>query len=239
MSSVSWNPDHGVEREPLSFSHGDGVPLLLDRTTATEAATYALRSLILSGEIPAGSPLRQDDLAKRLGVSRTPLREALQRLTVEGLIRMDHHRGAIAAAPSISELREIYELQEILECHAGRETIKRATKSDIAELGDRVNDLSRAGTPIEWIQGNLAFHATMYRISNKQLVVEMISQLRNRASLYINMVARSGESRTRAQHEHEKMIEALMAGDADRLEALIRTHLRATLSWVESQISEP
>ncbi len=238
MSSVSWNPDPGAEREPLSLSNGDGAPLLLDRTTATEAAAYALRSLILSGEIPAGSTLRQDDLAKRLGVSRTPLREALQRLTVEGLIRMDHHRGAVAAVPSIAELREIYELQEILECHAGRETIKRATKSDIAELCERIEELSHAQSPIEWIRGNLAFHSTMYRISNKPLVVEMIGQLRNRASLYINMVARSGESRTRAQHEHGEMVEALVAGDADRLESLIQAHLRATLSWVESQISE-
>ena len=222
----------------MSLAHGDGAPLLLDRTTATEAATDALRSLILSGEIPGGSPLRQDDLAKRLGVSRTPLREALQRLTVEGLIRMDHHRGAVAAVPSIAELREIYELQEILECHAGRETIKRATKSDIADLRSCIEDLSNARTPIEWIRGNLAFHSTMYRVSAKPLVVEMIGQLRNRASLYINMVARSGESRTRAQHEHGEMVDALVAGDADRLEELIRTHLRATLSWVESQISE-
>jgi DNA-binding GntR family transcriptional regulator len=78
----------------------------------------------------------------------------------------------------------------------------------------------------------------MYRISDKHLGVDMIGQLRNRASLYINMVARSGESRTRAQHEHGEMVEALVTGDADRLEELIRTHLRATLSWVESQISE-
>ena len=121
----------------MSLANGDGAPLLLDRTTATEAATDALRSLILSGDIPGGSPLRQDDLAKRLGVSRTPLREALQRLTVEGLIRMDHHRGAVAAVPSIAELREIYDSE-----------IWDSTQERVALKWVRISSSSRSASPV-------------------------------------------------------------------------------------------
>ncbi|NNN15898.1 MAG: GntR family transcriptional regulator [Acidimicrobiaceae bacterium] len=220
----------------MSEVKSEVVPLLLNRTTATEAATDAVRGLILSGAIPPGSLIRQDLLSKRLGVSRTPLREALQRLTVEGLIRLDHHRGAVAAAPSITELREIYELQEMLECVAARDALKHFTDADLADLRDCIDELSRAETSVEWIRGNLAFHTTMYRISEKKLVVEMITQLRNRAILYINMVARSGESRKRAEADHIEMVAVLASGDGDRLEELIRSHLRATLAWVESII---
>ncbi len=220
----------------MSEVNSEVVPLLLNRTTATEAATDAVRGLILSGAIPPGELIRQDLLSKRLGVSRTPLREALQRLTVEGLIRLDHHRGAVAAAPSITELREIYELQEMLECVAARDALKHCTDADLADLKDCIEELSRAETSVEWIRGNLAFHTTMYRISEKKLVVEMITQLRNRAILYINMVARSGESRKRAEADHIEMVAVLATGDGDRLEELIRSHLRATLAWVESII---
>ena len=182
--------------------------------------------------------LRQDELAGQLGVSRTPLREALHRLAAEGLIRFDHHKGAMAATPSIAELKEIYELQEILECHAATEAAKHCGPVGVAELRTCIDKLSRASSSTEWIRGNLCFHSTLYRMSEKPLVVEMITQLRNRASLYVNMVARSDESRARAEHEHVEMVDALIARDADRLENLIKAHLRATLAWVEALIDE-
>lgn len=219
------------------FAPDEPIPRL-NRTTATEAATDMLRNLILSGAVPAGVALRQDELATLLGVSRTPLREALHRLTVEGLIRLDHHKGAMVATPSISELKEIYELQEILECQAAKEAISHKSESNVADLNARVKELSNAKDPLDWIKRNLAFHACLYQMSNKPLLVEMITQLRNRASLYINMVARSDESRERAEQEHIEMVSALEHGDAKQLQKLVRAHLGTTLLWVEAVIAE-
>lgn len=210
----------------------------LNRSTATEAATDMLRNLILSGSLSAGVALRQDELAKHLGVSRTPLREALHRLTAEGLIRLDHHKGAMVANPSITELKEIYELQELLECQAAKEAATRITAAKIAELRLRVNELSKSRDSLDWIKYNLAFHACLYEMSEKPLLVEMITQLRNRASLYINMVARSDESRERAEHEHVQMVDAIESGNVQLLERLVKAHLSATISWVESVIAE-
>lgn len=237
MTLSRISPDNPpVSRTPLTLSPSEPGPVPLDRTTATEAATDALRSLILSGAVPAGVALRQDELARQLGVSRTPLREALHRLTVEGLIRLDHHKGAMVAKPSIVELKEIYELQEILECQVAREATKHCSESGVESLRLCIDQLSHAGSPMEWIRGNLSFHTALYEISGKTLMVEVITQLRNRASLYINMVARSEGSRERAEREHGEMVAALMAGDANLLEALVKAHLRATLSWVEEVI---
>ena len=215
-----------------------GVHRLIDRTTATEAATRALREIILNAEIPVGAPLRQDDLARQLGVSRTPLREALQRLEAEGLVRLDIHKGAVVAKPSIAQVSDIFELQEVLETIAGRGAIERTTDTDIEAIRSLLAKHAVIDEPAEWGRANTEFHTRLYSISGKPLLVEMIGLLRNRSGLYVHMLARSPEGRRRADQEHQQMLEALTAGDADGLETLIRHHLRTTLEWLKGVIEE-
>jgi DNA-binding GntR family transcriptional regulator len=214
------------------------VGIRLDRTTATEAATRALRELILSAGIPAGAPLRQDELARRLGVSRTPLREALQRLEAEGLVRLDLHKGAVVAKPSIAQVSEIFELQEMLESTAGRAAAARAAESDIAAMRELLAEHAAVTEPTEWGRANVEFHTRLYSISGKPLLLEMIAMLRNRSGLYVHMLARSPAGRSRADSEHAEMVDALAAGDGDALVALIRQHLRTTLEWLRGVIDE-
>jgi DNA-binding GntR family transcriptional regulator len=210
----------------------------LARTTATEAATKALRAIILSGELPAGAPLRQDELARRLGISRTPLRETLQRLEAEGLVRLDLYRGAVVAKPSIAQVSEIFEMQEVLESIAARSAIERKTESDLSELREILATHKTADGPARWEAGNVEFHARLYQIAHKPLLAEVIGQLRNRSGLYVHMLARSPEGRTRADKEHWAMVAALDTGNRARLERLIRQHLRTTLEWLTGVIGE-
>jgi DNA-binding GntR family transcriptional regulator len=223
----------------MSVSQPDrDISRLIDRTSATEAATKALRAIILSGEVSAGAPLRQDDIARRLGVSRTPLREALQRLEAEGLVRLDVHKGAVVAKPSFAQVSEIFELQQVLEPIAGRNAISRSSESDVADLRRILAYNAGLDDPNAWEQGNVDFHSRLYAISGKPLLVEMIGVLRNRSGLYVHMLARSSEGRSRAHHEHEEMVAALQAGDSPRLEMLIRQHLQTTLEWLETVIDK-
>jgi len=214
------------------------VSPLIDRTTATEAATRALRAIILSGQVPAGAPLRQDDIARRLGVSRTPLREALQRLEAEGLVRLDLHKGAMVAKPSIAQVSDIFELQQVLEPMAGRGAIAHRTESDLSELQEILGAHSTLDEPRVWERGNVAFHTRLYEIARKPLLIEMIGGLRNRSGLYVHMLAKSPEGRGRADREHREMVAALEQRDAARLEALIRQHLQNTLDWLRTVIDE-
>lgn len=211
---------------------------LIARTTATEAATKALRAIITSGELPAGTPLRQDELARRLGVSRTPLRETLQRLEAEGLVQLDLYRGAIVAKPSIAQVSEIFELQEVLETIAARAAITRKTDDDLAELRQILATHTTEQGPAAWEAGNVEFHTRLYRIAGKPLLAELIGQLRNRSGLYVHMLARSPEGRHRAHSEHWEMVAAVAAGDGPLLERLIQTHLRTTLEWLKGVIDE-
>ena len=215
-----------------------GTHRLIERTTATEAATRALREIILNAEIPPGAPLRQDDLARKLGVSRTPLREALQRLEAEGLVRLDLHKGAMVAKPSIAQVSEVFELQEVLETMAGRIAVQRTTDADVEALRSLLAKHASIDEPTEWARANIEFHTRLYDIGGKPLLVEIIGLLRNRSGLYVHMLARSPEGRHRADQEHKEMVDALAAGDADALEELIRRHLRTTLEWLRSVIDE-
>lgn len=216
----------------------EGVRRLINRTTATEAATKALREIILNAEIPVGAPLRQDDLARQLGVSRTPLREALQRLEAEGLVHLDLHKGAVVAKPTIAQVSEIFELQEVLEAMAGRSAIEHASHADVAAIRSLLAKHATIDEPAEWGRANIEFHTRLYDISGKPLLVEMIGLLRNRSGLYVHMLARSSDGRHRADQEHQQMLNALAAGDADGLETLIRHHLQTTLEWLKAVIEE-
>ncbi len=229
---VTRDDVEGIARIGVSDS---SIPQL-SRVTATEAATDLLRSLILSGAIQSGAVLRQDEVARQLQVSRTPLREALHRLTAEGLIRLDPHKGAMVAQPSIGELRDIYELQEILECEAVKEAVGHRTVDKLEQLRLHMEGLVEIRDSADWIRYNLGFHTCLYEMSGKPLLVEMITMLRNRASLYINMVAQSDQSRVRAEHEHREMFSALERGDVGELQRLVRAHLGATLAWVDEVI---
>lgn len=217
---------------------GKDLEPLIDRTTATEAATRVLRDIILSGQVAAGAPLRQDDLAKRLGISRTPLREALHRLEAEGLVRLDVHKGAVVAKPSIAQVSDVFELQEVLEPMAGRAAVARRTAADLADLHRILDSHVPVDEPTAWAAGNADFHTRLYQISQKPLLVEMIGLLRNRSGIYVHIMARSAHGRHRADQEHREMMAALEAGDAAKLESVIIQHLRTTLEWLKTAIGE-
>ena len=207
------------------------------RVTMVEATSEALRELIMSGELPIGSKLRQDELADRLGVSRTPLREAIARLTLEGLVETSAHRTAVVAKPSLHELRESYEIRIELECLAGRLATERRTSETIADLEELFEELEKAEPAHEWAELNSRFHERMYEASGRSLLSQMIAQMRNRTEMFVRIFVTSGFSRT-AQEDHRRILEAFKEGDPQGVEAAIREHLTATLVEVSKILAE-
>jgi DNA-binding GntR family transcriptional regulator len=204
----------------------------LRRSTITDTTTEAVRSLLLSGEFKPGDPLRQDRLASRLGVSRTPLREALHRLSAEGFVRLDPHRGAVVAEPSPQELLELYEIREAVEVLAVRAAASRCSPADIDDLDYDLDAMRYITDARAWGRANGRFHQRVFALSGKPQLCDLISQLVQRAELYVMILASSGERTRQANHEHEDLVAALRAADADRAEAVTRIHLRATVAQV-------
>ncbi|GII75990.1 GntR family transcriptional regulator [Sphaerisporangium rufum] len=220
------------------------VPRPLDRPDSfTQRTLRAVRDLILSGHFRPGDRVNEAELAEALGVSRGPLREALQQLTSEGLVHRIPHRGTFIPEFGATETVELYELREAIEVMAARLAAERATPEDLAELrrfldatGEVLHSSDEAHYPRD-----LDFHDRIVAIAgNRQL------QARCREVHQLLHVARSRSGfRTERAHqaydEHRAILQALETRDPDAADRAMRAHLRTGLAHVRQlfELSEP
>lgn len=211
---------------------------MLSRVTVRESACGVLRKLIVQGGLPAGQPLHQGSLAAQLGISRTPLREALHTLSAEGLITFDANGTAYVVAPSAEALREIYSIREVLESLAGRAAVENITEDELTQAEAILDAMEVVTDPVEWASLNAAFHRVIYDAAGKPQLLELIEILRNRAKLYVALLAADLKNATHAAAEHRAMLDALRRRDADGMEALIRSHLTTTRLKVGANLAD-
>lgn len=217
-------------------------------TTATERAYASLRAEILDGARPAGTRLREDTLAEELGLSRTPVREALQRLGTEGLVEHLPHRGARVAEWTAEDLEETFALRAVLEGLGSRRAATRATAADVAGLRalcTRMEHAIRPGTPRDLdalTTLNAAFHAELLRIAASPRLAGMVAGV-----VHVPVVLRtfhrySDHALARSQHHHRELCDALEAGDAQWAESVMRSHVlaaRALLVTPDPDLDHP
>ncbi|NEK56995.1 GntR family transcriptional regulator [Geodermatophilus sabuli] len=204
----------------------------IQRGTIRDATRDALRDLIISGGVEVDTPLRQDELAARLGISRTPLREALHALASEGLVTFDAHRGAVVTRPSVAQLLDLYEIREQLEVLAGRKVVAGTTDAHIRAVHDLHDSMQGVTDPVAWAQLNQQFHATLYAPCENRELIALISTLSARAKFYVRILVSTGPSAAVAHGEHGEMLAALTRRDPDAMEAAIRSHLQGTAAHV-------
>ncbi|WP_158605557.1 GntR family transcriptional regulator [Amycolatopsis panacis] len=198
--------------------------------SARDTAYEHLQRGIADGEYPAGSWLREEDIAVAAGVSRTPVREAIQRLSAQGLVRIERHRGAVVIGWTASDLDNIYDLRLVLECFGIRQTTERKALLDedaLLAICDECDTLLATEGPQAGQLGQLCidFHLTLYR-GNRQLVAMLP------ATLDPPFVREAFHHHTRADlsrafAQHREILEAIRLGDADWAEGIMRAHLRA------------
>lgn len=205
--------------------------------TAHEFVHHALRAAVLDGTLPSGARLVQSDLAQQLGVSTTPVREALRDLATEGLVVLDPHRGAVVRALNIEEVRELYELRMTLEPLM----VQRVAASITDERLDRAAELhGRMAEPCDpqtWSRLNRDFHALFSETADSSRLASILTSLRDSAAPYVAMslLARPGQA-PQANAEHAEMVTAYRAGDVDRAVELTLGHLSSTLRVIEEHI---
>jgi DNA-binding GntR family transcriptional regulator len=204
----------------------------IQRSTIRDATRDALRDLIISGGVEVDTPLRQDELAARLGISRTPLREALHSLASEGLVTFDAHRGAVVTRPSVRQFLDLYEIREQLEVLAGRKVVAATTDEHIAVVQDLHDQMNGVTDPVTWAQLNQQFHAALYAPCDNRELITLIGTLGARAKFYVRILVSTRPSAVAAHDEHGDMLAALHQRDPDAMEAAIRHHLRGTASSV-------
>jgi DNA-binding GntR family transcriptional regulator len=212
-------------------------PRQIARVTLAQAAADAVREMIMLGELPVGTRIRQRELAMELRVSRTPMREALSKLASEGLVVMDPSGQAVVCRSSIEDLEELYEIRQELEAMAAGHATEHCRPEDVEQLRRIIGDIDRASSANEWVRRNAEFHHALYRIAGRTELARLIDSLRVRTEVYVRMLVQSG-SGDEAQRDHRDIVDALEAGDADAVRALVRKHLQHTCDRVTAVIRE-
>jgi DNA-binding GntR family transcriptional regulator len=215
---------------------------LVSTGTALNAAGHVaavLREEVLTGRLHGGAPVREQDVAERLGVSRTPVREAVGRLVAEGLLMKDGNKTAHVFRPSLADLLEIYELRIPLESMAARLTCEAGDQAVVADLERAGRALAGAEPGIDWSMKHEAFHLIVARAGGRRRLEALVTTLRVQSEPYVRLaVSSDGAFPRRAQHDHEEILRLVRAGDGKALERLVRDHLQATTKQVASLLAK-
>jgi DNA-binding GntR family transcriptional regulator len=209
------------------------------RRTAHETVAATLRRAILSGELPGGTRLVQADLADQLGMSNTPVREAMRELATEGLIRLDSYRGAVVHQPTPAEIIESYELTSLLEPTAVRRAAERITPEELERLRSLVAAMRTIDDVGEYVEVNRQFHTSMHQASGSPRLASILESLHNTGTLHTAGIIKRGlRSMRDSDAEHERILSALERRDGEEAAALIDAHLQKTLDAVKTTLSD-
>jgi len=196
--------------------------------TTADSVAAALRSALHQGRWPAGAPLRQEDLAGEFGVSRIPVREALNKLQAEGLVVVEPHRGAFVASLSEADVHEVFDLRVLLESDALRHAIPAHSARSLRQLQALQAELDAEDDHALWLATDAAFHQVLYAPSGRTRTLEMIATLRACVTPLYRAHLSPQTRRTGWRDEHHALLKAVAAGQVERALAALTRHLRET-----------
>ncbi|MBV9206767.1 MAG: GntR family transcriptional regulator [Actinobacteria bacterium] len=189
----------------------------------------ALIDLIVGGDLPPGQHMVETDLARQLGVSRQPIREALHRMEAEGWVDLRPSQGAFVHVPTDQEVDDLLDVRALLEAETARLAARAASPARLGRLREICRDgqaAAEAGDLSAAVAANNVFHAEIASVGGNATLAELAGIVGRRVQWYYRMVA--PERGHGSWAEHAEMIEAIEAGDAERAQELARNHTERT-----------
>lgn len=203
------------------------------RTSLKQKVVEVLRQSIISNELAAGTVLLERGVAERLGVSRTPVREAFQQLASTGLVRLIPNRGAEVSPLTAEDVREIIQLRERLETLAVRLATENATEAELAELGDQVEAMRQALESGDF-QAQYAldnrFHATLACLAKNGRLLAILQTLSDQIQRLTYLSVGDTERAQQSFLQHQAVYEAMRRREPDASEAAMGEHIRSIRS---------
>jgi len=199
-----------------------------DRISTTGRVSTYLRDAIASGAIAPGDRIRETAVSGQLGVSRTPVREALAELARDGLVHVEPYCGAYVARLDAARLEHLVEFRIALEQFAVERAIRHAGAHDfdrVAACIDRLDERATAESFDAAIEADLEVHALLIEIAGNPLLAATYSSLLNELRLYIRMTSAHYASMRDLSLEHAALLTALRARDVDAALTLVRSHI--------------
>jgi DNA-binding GntR family transcriptional regulator len=204
-------------------------------TTLTDVVYQRLREDVVLGRLRPNSLLLEAELAERLDVSRTPVRESLQRLAKEGLIASRSRRWYVVE-PTLNEIREMYGVRAALEGYAARMAASRATPEQLEAISAALDLRGHAGPSAEeFVTSNEKFHRLILDASGNQ---RLVSTAERSTHFYFNSsVARlyRPEELATSHRQHEEIVKAIRAGDGDTVDRITRDHIAGAFALIENR----
>ena len=196
----------------------------IERNKLSSQVLAVLRDMIANERFHPGARVNVEELTRELGVSRTPVWEAIHRLEQEGLLVRIPHRGVFMAELTLEQARDLYEVRQPLEAMAGRLAAQRiddATLRRMEQLLDRQRLIVERGDVVAYSRSDFEFHAAVYDAAGNPYLQEVLERLKAQMrplSLHVEAILRE------LLEDHERLLEALRCRDPDRAEAAFREH---------------
>lgn len=209
----------------------------LGRQSLTDQIVTEVRRRIISGDLPEGTPLRQEKLAAELGVSRVPLREAIRQLEAEGLVVSEVHKGTVVSSLSLPELQEIFEIRVQLETWLFALAIPNMTEADFA-LADAIIAESAASDVGKWGEFNWRFHAALYAAAGRTIALKLLKGVHDNANRYINLQLAVVADVEHELVDHRNLLAFARLRDVDGGVALLRRHIETVADNLVRSIGE-
>jgi DNA-binding GntR family transcriptional regulator len=213
----------------------DGQPLTRN---ASAVAAELIRAAIVDGRLEPGRRLKEEELARELGISRTPVREALLVLQTEGLLEGAPNRGAAVRSYEADDLDDLYQLRAVLEGFAARRAATRISPEDVAllrESCERFVTLRAEADVAELVRENVLFHDVILEAAGSERLSQMVRKVIQLPLVYRSYYWYSPEQKLISEHYHRQLTGALAARDAERAEILMKEHVLEARDFLIAQ----
>jgi DNA-binding GntR family transcriptional regulator len=206
----------------------------LGPTLSAERLVYDyLRDRILRGEIPGGAPIRQQDIANELHLSRIPVRDALRHLSAEGLVQIESNRRVAVTSMTLNDVKEIFLMRAALESLAARAAVANLSGPDLARLTVLVDRMERVEAhPDEWVQIHDEFHRLICVQSLMPRLQREVERLRAAVEPYLRVFIAAHHVGELRSSKHRGLLAALKKGDGDLAERAMRAHVECALKEI-------
>ncbi len=198
-----------------------------------------IKQMIVRGEIPAGKRIIESELAESMGISRTPVREAVHKLGAEGFLKPLPKGGYVVRGLGISDIEETFEIRSILESFAAFLAANRHRHEEILPLEEKIEEFQRSldnNDLKELARLNTEFHELLYALSRSQRLIKMIYNLRDEIYFLRKIILNSIDMARLSNKDHREIINAIKKRQAKKAEMLVRDHILRGKEFVINEI---
>ncbi|MEL7567343.1 MAG: GntR family transcriptional regulator [Dehalobacterium sp.] len=193
-----------------------------------EVIFHFLRESIISGKFAPDDHLIEEELAKQLNVSRTPIREAIRKLELEGLVRRSPRRGVVVRKFSLEDAEEIYDLRSVLEGYAARLATKNISMDQINKLKSLLSEMKESiknGNTIGEMDLHKKWHLTLYAASKNSRLERLLNDYADYLQFFRTLALQNPGRLNETTEQHESLIHAIESGDSELAEKVAREHV--------------